>query len=147
VALIDEIREQPQVCARLLERSAGAVASVARAARERDVAFVLIAARGTSDHAAVYAQYVLGVLCRLPVALAAPSVVTRYGGRPRMDRALVVGISQSGASPDIVGVVDEATRQGALTVAITNAPGSPLASAAGAVLDLGAGPERAVAAT
>jgi glucosamine--fructose-6-phosphate aminotransferase (isomerizing) len=147
VALIDEIREQPDVCAGLLERSARVVAGIAAAARERDIAFVMIAARGTSDHAAVYAQYVLGVLCGLPVALAAPSVVTRYGGRPRMRGALVLGISQSGRSPDVVEVVEEAARQGALTVAITNDPTSALAGAASELLDLRAGSERAVAAT
>jgi glucosamine--fructose-6-phosphate aminotransferase (isomerizing) len=147
VSLIDEIREQPDVCAGLLERSARVVRDIASAARERDVPFVLIAARGTSDHAAVYAQYVMGVLCGLPVALATPSVVTRYSGRPRMGGALVLGISQSGASPDVVAVVTEARRQGALTVAITNEPDSDLAEAAAELIDLRAGSERAVAAT
>jgi glucosamine--fructose-6-phosphate aminotransferase (isomerizing) len=106
-----------------------------------------IAARGTSDHAAIYAQYVLGARHGLPVALAAPSLVTLYGAAPHFGRAAVVGISQSGASPDVVGVVRAARDQGAPTIAITNDPTSPLAEAAELVVDLGAGPERAVAAT
>ncbi len=81
---------------------------------------MVIAARGTSDHAAVYAQYVLGARNGLTVALAAPSLVTLYGASPRYGNALVVGLSQSGRSPDVVGVVAAARAQGALTLAITN---------------------------
>lgn len=147
MALIDEIRQQPDVAARLLEGALPVVRRVASTVRDRDVPFVLIAARGTSDHAAVYAQYALGVMAGLPVALATPSVLTRYGARPRMAQALVVGISQSGRSPDVVEVIAEATRQGAATLAITNDTSSPLAAAANEVLDLAAGEERAVAAT
>ena len=81
------------------------------------------------------------------VALAAPSTITLYGARPNMADALVVGISQSGRSPDIVAVVEEARRQGALTVALTNDADSPLAETADHVVDLRAGPELATAAT
>jgi glucosamine--fructose-6-phosphate aminotransferase (isomerizing) len=108
---------------------------------------VVIAARGTSDHAAVYAQYVLGARNGLTVALAAPSLVTLYGASPRYGNALVIGLSQSGRSPDVVGVVAAARAQGALTVAITNEPASPLAVAAEHCMDLAAGQERSVAAT
>jgi glucosamine--fructose-6-phosphate aminotransferase (isomerizing) len=83
----------------------------------------------------------------LVVALAAPSTITLYGARPDMADALVVGISQSGRSPDIVAVLEEARRQDALTVALTNEPASPLAETADHVIDLRAGPERATAAT
>ncbi|MDT4958970.1 MAG: hypothetical protein QOD31_2769, partial [Pseudonocardiales bacterium] len=103
--------------------------------------------RGTSDHAAVYAQYVLGVRHRLTVGLGTPSIVSLYGAAPDVRDALVIGISQSGASPDIVAVVDAARTQGAPTIAITNEPGSALATAADRTIDLGAGPELAVAAT
>ena len=115
--------------------------------RAREVDHVVIAARGTSDHAAIYAQYVLGIRHGLSVGLGTPSVISLYGARPRLDRSLVIGISQSGASPDVVGVVADGRDQGAPTVAITNDPSSPLALAAETVIDLGAGPERAVAAT
>lgn len=142
-----EIHEQPDVLARLLENGRIVAERLAAAMRERAIDHVIIAARGTSDNAARYAQYVLGGRNRLPVGLATPSLFTIYKTPPRFGRALVLGISQSGQSPDIVTVLAEARRQGVLTAAITNAPTSPLAQAADAVLDLGAGEERAVAAT
>jgi glucosamine--fructose-6-phosphate aminotransferase (isomerizing) len=145
--LRDEIHEQPEVIARLLERGLDLVAPVAEQVRRAGIEHVVIAARGTSDHAAIYAQYLWGVRNRLTVALAAPSIVTLYGVAPRFGRSLVVGISQSGASPDVVAVVAAARAQGAPTLAITNTPASPLAEAAEHVIDLAAGPERAIAAT
>lgn len=145
--LLSEIREQPEVAARLLVAGPPALAAVAAEVRRRGIGLVVIAARGTSDHAAVYAQYVLGARNGLTVALAAPSLVTLYAASPRYGNALVIGLSQSGQSPDVVGVVEAARAQGALTLAITNAPGSPLALAAEHNLDLGAGEERSVAAT
>jgi glucosamine--fructose-6-phosphate aminotransferase (isomerizing) len=86
-------------------------------------------------------------MLRLPVVLATPSLHTIYGAPPRFIDAIVIGISQSGASPDVVAVVAEGARQGALTAAITNDPSSPLAAAAAHVVDLGVGEERSVAAT
>ena len=109
--------------------------------------YLFLAARGTSDNAGVYAQYLLGSRNGLPVALAAPSLFTMYDEAPRLHNALVVGISQSGQSPDIVSVITEGRRQGAITLAITNDSDSPLAHEAELTLDLRAGPERAVAAT
>jgi glucosamine--fructose-6-phosphate aminotransferase (isomerizing) len=142
----DEILQQPDVVARILERN-DVFDRIGRAIRDAAPQHVVIAARGTSDHAAIYAQYLMGVRLRIPVALAAPSIVSLYGVEPRFPGTLVIGISQSGASPDVVGVVDAARRQGAPTIAITNEPGSALAGAAEHVIDLDAGPERAVAAT
>jgi glucosamine--fructose-6-phosphate aminotransferase (isomerizing) len=142
-----ELGESPDVVATLLDRASGPIEDVARLVRERDVELVLIAARGTSDHAAVYAQYVLGARNGLPVALAAPSLTSVYGRPPRVHNALVIGISQSGRSPDVVAVLDDARRQGAVTVALTNDPASELAGAADHLVELDAGPERAVAAT
>jgi glucosamine--fructose-6-phosphate aminotransferase (isomerizing) len=147
MALIDEIREQPEVLRRRLGAGMDDVRRVAGEIHRRDMRFVLIAARGSSDHAGTYAQYVLGARNRLPVALATPSLFTVYGSPPRIEDALVIGVSQSGRSPDIVSVVEEGRRQGALTLAITNAPDSPIAQAAELHLDILAGPERAVAAT
>ncbi len=147
VTLLDEIHEQPEAAARFLDRQLGAVRTIAEAVRKRDPRFVLIAARGSSDHAAIYAQYALGIRNGLPVALAAPSMFSIFGTPPRIADALVIGISQSGESPDIVSVLDEARRQGAPSIAITNEPGSPLANAADHVLTLEVGPELAVAAT
>ena len=121
--------------------------AVAAEVRRRGIGLVVIAARGTSDHAAVYAQYVLGARNGLTVALAAPSLVTLYGASPRYGNALVIGLSQSGRSPDVVGVMAAARAQGALTLSITNDPASPLAMAAEHRIDLAAGEERSVAAT
>ena len=106
MSLHDEILEQPEVARRFLERAPAMVDPLAAAIRDRGVDHVLIAARGTSDHAAIYAQYVLGVRHGLSVGLGTPSVISLYGAQPRLDRSLVVGISQSGASPDVVAVVD-----------------------------------------
>jgi glucosamine--fructose-6-phosphate aminotransferase (isomerizing) len=147
VGLIDEIGDQPAMTERLLRELPADLAPLAAAARKRRIGHVIIAARGTSDHAAIYAQYTLGALARLPVGLATPSLFSRYGKPPRVGGALVLGISQSGRSPDVVAVLEEARRQEALTAALTNEAGSPLAAAADHVLLLRAGPEHSVAAT
>lgn len=147
MALIDEIREQPAVAERQLAELPARVRPLAAAVRRATIDYVLIAARGTSDHAATYAQYAIGSIARLPVALAAPSLFTQYQTPLRMRHALVIGISQSGQSPDVVSVVEEARRQGAVTAAITNDPASPLAGAADHLLPINAGVEASVAAT
>jgi glucosamine--fructose-6-phosphate aminotransferase (isomerizing) len=147
VALNDEIAEQPEVAARLLAEAPADLDPLAAAAREMGIEYVMFAARGTSDHAATYGQYAVGSVSRLPVALATPSLFSRYETPPRLGRSLVVGISQSGRSPDVIAVVTEARRQGALTAAITNEPESPLAEAAAHVVPLRAGREASIAAT
>jgi len=145
--LLDEIREQPDVLQQLIANEWANIQEIARQISARDVRFVLIAARGTSDNAATYAKYLWGNVNRLPVALAAPSLYTLYERPPRLRGALVIGISQSGMSPDIVSVMQDARQQGMPTLAITNAPASPLARAAEFVIDCHAGEERSVAAT
>lgn len=142
-----EIHEQPAVLTRLLMAERDAATALAAEIRRRQVDHVVIAARGSSDNAARYAQYLLAAANGLPVGLATPSLFTVYAAPPRFGNALVLGISQSGQSPDIVAVLAEARRQGALTAAITNAPGSDLAHTADFVLRLHAGEERAIAAT
>jgi glucosamine--fructose-6-phosphate aminotransferase (isomerizing) len=145
--LEQEILEQPEVLERLLEQERGTVEAVAQAIRERAPRFMVLAARGSSDNAARYGQYLLGAVNGLPVALATPSLFTLYRRPPCLADALVVAVSQSGQSPDIVAVVEEGRRQGALTLAVTNDPTSPLARAAEWVVPLHAGAERSVAAT
>jgi len=147
VTLHDEIIEQPEVAARFLASQDGQIDGIAGWLLGRSFRHVVIAARGTSDHAAIYAQYVLGVRNGLAVGLGTPSIVSLYGAMPDVSGALVIGISQSGASPDVVAVVAAARAQGAPTVAITNEAGSALAVAADRTIALGAGPELAVAAT
>ena len=147
MSLHDEILEQPAAARRQLASSPEALDALAARLRSKPVASVVIAARGTSDHAAIYAQYVLGVRAALSVGLATPSVVSVYGAEIDVHDSLVIGISQSGESPDIVAVVAAAARQGAPTLAMTNDPSSPLAGAADHVVDLAAGAELAIAAT
>jgi glucosamine--fructose-6-phosphate aminotransferase (isomerizing) len=145
--LYQEIHEQPQVLRTFLTQERTAVAALAAAMRQRAIQSVVIAARGTSDNAGRYANYLLGAVNRLPVALATPSLYTIYQRPPRFHQALVLGISQSGKSPDIVSVLAEARRQGALTAAITNFADSDLAAQADHVIQLHAGLERSLAAT
>jgi glutamine---fructose-6-phosphate transaminase (isomerizing) len=147
VSLRDEILEQPGVAQRLLDRSRDVVTEFSEVLRRRRPTFVLIAARGSSDHAALYAQYLFAIRNGIPVALATPSAFTYYGARPRLDGALVLGISQSGRSPDIVAVLEEASRQGSMTLAVTNEPNAPLARTADHVFEIHAGLEEATAAT
>jgi len=142
-----EIRQQPEVLARFLERQTGNVARIAEAIRARDIAHIIIAARGTSDNAATYGRYILESHYGAVVSLAAPSLFTLYRRPPRVGKALVVGVSQSGEGTDIIEVVTQAKAQGALTLAITNFGQSPLARIADHVITLEAGEERAVAAT
>jgi glucosamine--fructose-6-phosphate aminotransferase (isomerizing) len=143
----DEIREQPEVAARLIERSRSVVDAFGARYRERRPRGFVIAARGSSDHAALYAKYLFGRRNRALVALAAPSLFTRYASPPSLEGQCVIGISQSGASPDVLAVLEEAVGQGAMTVAITNEPDSKLATVADLVLSLHAGPERSVPAS
>jgi glucosamine--fructose-6-phosphate aminotransferase (isomerizing) len=145
--LSKEIREQPEVMARLLDREGGNAERIATELGKREIQYVIVAARGTSDNAARYAQYLLGACNRLPVGLATPSLFSVYQEPPTLRGALVAGISQSGQSKDIVAVLAEGRRQGVPTLAITNDPNAPLASQADFVLPLHAGEERAVAAT
>jgi glucosamine--fructose-6-phosphate aminotransferase (isomerizing) len=142
-----ELREQPEALARLLDRQATRAAEAAQLLRRDDVRYILIASRGSSSNAARYAQYLLGRAHRVPVAFATPSLYTHYDQPPRLDDALVVGISQSGESPDVNAVLEEARAQGRPTIALTNHETSPLARTATAVLPLDAGDEQAVAAT
>ncbi len=143
----EEMAQQPAVLERLLRDSAAAIAAAAADIERRRPRFGVIAARGSSDNAARYAQHLFGRFWGMPVGLATPSLHTLYEAPLDYRDALVIGISQSGASPDVAGVVAAATAQGAVTVAITNEPGSPLGAAADHVIDLRTGPERSVAAT
>jgi glucosamine--fructose-6-phosphate aminotransferase (isomerizing) len=142
-----EIAEQPEVLARLLATAGPSVLAVAEAIRAAAPRFVLFAARGTSDHAALYGKYLAEVRLGWAAGLASPSSMTAYGARPDLRDVLFIAVSQSGASPDLVESTTTARECGALTLAVTNNASSALASAAQLHLDVLAGPERAVAAT
>jgi glucosamine--fructose-6-phosphate aminotransferase (isomerizing) len=141
-----EIAEQPAVFDSVVARRGELAAVAARlvAARPR---FALLAARGSSDHAALYTKYLIEVLLQLPAGLVSPSTTTLYGAEPDLSGVLYVTVSQSGGSPDLVEATRAARERGALTVAVTNTPGSPLARTAEHAVSIGAGDELAVAAT
>jgi glucosamine--fructose-6-phosphate aminotransferase (isomerizing) len=142
-----ELREQPQALQRFLDAESAHAPEIVRRLLGEEVSYLLVVSRGSSSNVARYLQYVFGTVNRLPVAFATPSLYTVYDAPPELGPAAVVGISQSGASPDVVAVLANASKQNRPTLAITNDPKSPLALVADAVLPLHAGQERAVAAT
>ena len=141
-----EVAEQPAVFDSLVARG-GDLADVAALIAARRPRFALLAARGSSDHAALYAKYLIEVLLQLPAGLVSPSTTSLYGARPDLTDVLYLSVSQSGGSPDLVAATEAARQQGALTVAVTNTPASPLSDAAELSVDIKAGDELAVAAT
>ncbi|MCC3774351.1 SIS domain-containing protein [Streptomyces sp. UNOB3_S3] len=142
-----ETAEQPAVLRRVLDHGAAAAREVAGRIAARDFRFVLLTARGTSDNAALYAKYLLEVRLGKPCGLTSMSTVTAYGARPDLRDVLAVTVSQSGGSPDLVASTEAARAAGAITLAVTNNPDSPLAAVAEHHLDILAGPERALPAT
>ncbi len=142
-----EIRDTPAAVARLLDQQGPALAALGRALRARDPAVVVTCARGSSDHAAGFFKYLVEILLGVPVASVGPSVASVYGAPLRLAGAAVVSVSQSGRSPDIVALQAAARAAGAFSIALVNQDGSPLAEGADAVVPLGAGVERSVAAT
>jgi glucosamine--fructose-6-phosphate aminotransferase (isomerizing) len=147
LTLLSEIMEQPGRLSHLLISQKEMVEKIAATIHQNKIRYVFLAARGTSDNAGRYANYLWGAQNHLPLALATPSLFTYYDQPPRLDGALVIGISQSGQSPDIIKVIEEGHRQGCLTLCITNSPASPLAQAADLTLDIQAGEEKSIAAT
>jgi glutamine---fructose-6-phosphate transaminase (isomerizing) len=145
--MYNEIHEQPEVLATILDEEWGRVLSAARTLRNRGFRFAMLAARGTSDNAALYAKYLFEILLGIPTALASPSTFTLYEGRMNLDEVLVIGISQSGESKDILETVSRTRELGASTLAITNNEESSLARAAEIHFYLHAGKEQSVAAT
>ena len=142
-----EVTEIPAAAARFLDGSRAELAAAASAMRAVDPRLIVTVARGSSDHAATYLKYAVELLAGVPVASVGPSVASVYGRQLRLDGAVCLGISQSGASPDIVEMMRSAREGGALTVAITNVADAPMAAAADHALPLRAGAERSVAAT
>ncbi|VAW31913.1 Glucosamine-6-phosphate deaminase [isomerizing], alternative [hydrothermal vent metagenome] len=147
MSLYTEIHEQPAVFRHSFQKNLAIVQKIAQELPLNGIHHAFIAARGTSDNAARYANYLWGGINRLPVTLATPSLFSLYQQPPTLRGALVIGISQSGQSPDIVNVVAEGKQQGQATLAITNEPESPLAQTADFVINIEAGVETAVAAT
>lgn len=140
-----EIEEIPVAAARLLKTAQSDVKSIADTIGEP--VFLASVARGSSDHAAAFLKYASEVYLGLAMASLGPSVSSIYGNSVQLKQALVIAISQSGASPDILSVVKSAVDQGATTVGLTNTADSDLARTATATIDIAAGPEQSVAAT
>lgn len=142
-----EIAEQPAVLRRLLDEGAPRIRETARRIAAKKPRFVLLSARGTSDHAALYAKYLIEVELGLPCGLTSMSTTTAYGATPHLEDVLVIAVSQSGGSPDLGASAAAAAEAGAITLAVTNNPDSPLAEIAQFHIDLLAGPEKALPAT
>lgn len=145
--MLREAREAPAAVARALAGNAYRCRAIAERLRERPPPFAITCARGSSDHAATYAKYLFETRLGLVTASIGPSVSSLYAAPLRVTNALFLAISQSGRSPDLVHLAKAARTNGALTLALVNDAGSPLAEACEAILPLHAGPERSVAAT
>jgi glutamine---fructose-6-phosphate transaminase (isomerizing) len=141
-----EIREQPEALLRLLQEK-GSFAEVGAAMRARSSTLVRLVGHGSSDNAASYGIYAFGLIPRWTALRDSITLTVYYDSGPELRDSTVIGLSQSGRTPDVVEYVRRARECGALTVALTNDPDSDLAAAAEAVIPLGAGPEHAVAAT
>lgn len=142
-----EINESAAGCRAAKVKNTQVLTELVRAIRKKKVAGVVIAARGTSDHAGVFAKYLIETYCGVPVSLAAPSVYTMYDGALCLKNQLVLGLSQSGRAADAMEVMNRAKACGAVIAAITNEPESPMACCAEYHLDCSMGPEKSVAAT
>lgn len=145
--MAQETAEAPQAVARLLEREGAALRALGRTLADRAPPVVVTAARGSSDHAAGYLKYLLEITAGVPVASLGPSVASVFQAPLRLRGAVLVSVSQSGRSPDLVALQQAARRAGALTIAVVNATDGALAQEADQAIPLHAGPERSVAAT
>ncbi len=144
--MLREIREIPEAAARLLDASEKTLADAGNAIRARNPNFLVTVARGSSDHVASFMKYAVELTAGIPVASVGPSVASIYGAKLRLAGSACLAISQSGKSPDIVAMAEEAKKGGALTIAITNTVDSPLARASDHAIDIMAGVEKSVAA-
>ncbi len=142
-----EIDEIPEAVERLLSLGENDIRQVATAVRTLDPAFMMTVARGSSDHVCTYLKYASEILLGVPVASVGPSIGSIYDATLKLNRGLCVSVSQSGKSPDITAMATNAGRDGAMTVALTNNPDSPLAKTSAHTIDIQAGPELSVAAT
>jgi glucosamine--fructose-6-phosphate aminotransferase (isomerizing) len=145
--LFQEINEQPATLARFLDAESANVERIAAEINRHKPSYITIAARGSSDNAATFAKYVFASFNGLPVALATPSLYSIYQTPPRLAGSLVIAISQSGESPDILAVLEQAKQQKVPALVVTNSSDSPLARAADRVILQHAGEEKTIAAT
>ncbi len=147
INLEKEIREQPEALSRVVDENMDTVRAAVEKAKALGVHQIYLTARGTSDHACIYAQYLFAIFAGVPCALATPSVITQYGARMDLSGMMVVGVSQSGMAEDVLAVLEAGRACGAVTVSITNNRSSRLAAASDYHLYCGCGPETSIAAT
>jgi glucosamine--fructose-6-phosphate aminotransferase (isomerizing) len=145
--MLNEIFQQPKVLEGIENENKDTLTALVKELNEKKINHAVLSGRGTSDHAAVYGQYMLGIYKNVVTALAIPSCITLYNGKPDMANDLVIGISQSGEAADALAVIETANSQGAVTVAITDNKQSPMAKIAKYHLYCNAGLEESVAAT
>lgn len=145
--MLQEIEEQPSVLERTIAAESEKITKIGDHLRSRDISVIILVARGSSDNAALYGRYLLEVTTGIPVSLAAPSVYTLYKARLRLDKAVIIGVSQSGEGSDINLVLERARSAGAFAIGITNEPASTITTVVDETLLIHAGRERSVAAT
>ena len=145
--MIQEISEQPEVLEKTIRAESGKLKKLGTFLREKDIDLIVLAARGSSDNAALLGRYLLEITTGIPVSLSAPSVFTLYKAKLKLSRALVVGVSQSGEGVDINQVLESAKKSGAFTLGITNEADSSMAKIVDETLLIHAGREKSVAAT
>ena len=145
--MLEEISEQPNALERTIQEERSKIARLGKFLKQRDIDLIVLVARGSSDNAALFGRYLLEITTGIPVSLSAPSVYTIYGARLKLNRALVIGVSQSGEGEDINRVLDNARSCGAYTVGITNEPASSMTGLVDETLLMHGGRERSVAAT
>jgi len=145
--MLSEIAEQPAALSRTISEERNKIAKLGQTLKERQINFIVLVARGSSDNAALFGRYLLEITTGIPVSLSAPSVHTIYNAKLKLDHALVVGVSQSGEGEDINLVLENARQCGAYTVGITNEPNSSMTNLVHETLLMHGGRERSVAAT
>lgn len=145
--LLDEILQQPQVLENIKEKNGNVFSQIAGEYHGKKLDSIYFVARGTSDHACTYAQYLFAVCGGIPCTLGTPGAISKYGAEMKFSNTAVIGVSQSGKAEDVLLVIRQANKQGKLTVAITNDENSPLAKEAKYHLFCSAGEEKSIAAT
>lgn len=145
--MFTEIAHQPDAVASMVYNEKDRVQEIVEEIKKRDIRFACLAARGTSDHSAVYGKYLLEIQNAMPVGLANPSIATIYNATIDMRQCLVVGVSQSGGSVDVNEFLTQCKENGAMTLGITNEPNSPITQIADFTIFCSAGKEKSVAAT
>ncbi|MGM9645917.1 MAG: SIS domain-containing protein [Eubacteriales bacterium] len=147
INLEKEIREQPSILASLKEKNKKVLDDLIRELKSKGVDNIYLVARGTSDHACVYAQYLFGIVMGMPCTLGTPSIFTQYGKTIKFSNSLVIGVSQSGKAADVTDVLKAANKQGMTTLSITNNEDSTVAGTSKYHLFCNAGEEKSIAAT